>query len=216
MKRLFVVMLMACAGLTTGCSDRSSLRFVIESITDSATDVSSRKPYIEADLVGNKNTTCGTVQDPAIVTVRLERPGSVGPQYNATITNVVVDYYFYNPQSGQLQGPIPLLSCREYNYNTHIIAGGSSEFAVPVATYLVKVWSQGINCSGLIGCPYGIVDRMVARLTVNAEDDTGKSMSAQGSILLYLYNYGPEPEATYSCHDIPTATAVAGLCSNLF
>ena len=199
---------MALAALVAvGCSDKSAMRFTIDSITSS-----SGNAYIECDLIGNHSPDCSLIMDPATITVRLEKPGTIGPQYEAYIRNVVVDYYYYDPNDGQLKGPVGLLSSKQYNYNLRVESGGIKEFSVPVASFLVKAWSQGVACSGVPGYSAGIVDRMVARVTVNAEDGTGKKLSAQTSLQLFLYDYGPAPTAGLSCVGLPPHTFLAYIC----
>jgi len=200
---------LTAAALVAGCSDKSAMRFTIESITENTTS----KPYIEADLVGNLVASpCATIQDPASVTVRLEKPGTIGPEYAANVKNVVIDYYYYDPNDGQLKGPVGLLSSKQYNISVNVESGSTKTFVVPVGSYLVKTWSQGLNCSGVPGYSGGVVDRMVARITVNAEDGTGKKLSAQGSIMLYLYDYGPGPVTGAACYGIPAATWLSYIC----
>jgi len=150
--------------------------------------------------------------DPVVITVRLEKPGTIGPEYEAYIKNVVIDYYYYDPNDGQLKGPVSLISSKQYNYNLRVEASSTKVFTVPVASFLVKAWSQGVACSGVPGYSAGVIDRMVARVTVNAEDGTGKNMSAQASIQLFLYNYGPSPVEGVSCYGIPADTWLSYIC----
>lgn len=200
------------AVVVAGCSDQSAMRFTIDKITDT----SGTKPYVEADLVGSASSPCTTLQDPISITVRLEQPGKVGPSLTASINNVVIDFFYYDPNDGQLKGPVGLLSSKQYNISSRVdsggSAGGTAVFSVPLATYLVKSWSQGMDCSGVPGYSAGVVDRMVARVTVNAEDSTGKKLSCQGSIMVYLFNYPQFPVSTDLCYGIPTATLVSYLC----
>jgi len=203
----FFLVLAALAA--AGCSDKSNMRFTIESLTG-AEGKNGGKPYIEADLVGNESDACATIQDAVAITLKLDRPGSIGPTLEGYVKNIVIDYYYYDPNNGQLKGPVPLLSARQFNFNQAIT---SAPITVPIVSYLVKSWSQGVPCSGVTGYPGGIIDRMVAKVTVNAEDSTGKSLSAQGSIMLYLYDYGPAPTSGMPCYGYDTHTAVTFLCN---
>jgi hypothetical protein len=212
MNKLGGVFLAFTALVVVGCSDKSAMRFTIDSLTGYGTAVNAGKPYIECDLVGNFTSDCATIMDPVAVTVRLEKPGTIGPEYEAYVKNVVIDYYYYDPNDGQLKGPVGLLSAKQYNINLRVEAGATGTFTVPVASFLVKAWSQGVACSGVPGYSAGVIDRMVARVTVNAEDGTGKKLSAQGSIQLYLYNYGPAPTTGLSCNGLPSDTWLSYIC----
>lgn len=197
-----------------GCSDNSNMRFVIDSITDAS---STSKNYLEADVVGSASNACTTIQEQVKVTVRLEKPGSVGPSLDARVTAVTAEYFYYHPVNGQLLGPVTLLGSKNSNYSAYLTADQTTSFLVPVATYLVKTWSYGY--SDCFGVPRSadlgvmVVDRMVVRITVDAEDDTGKKLTAQGSILLYLQDYGPYPNGT-DCDVVGTRIGVASLCTN--
>jgi len=210
MKKMGGLFLVLAAMAAAGCSDKSSMRFTIDSITESG----GSKPYMETDLQGNMaDSTCSIIQDPAAITVRLEKPGTIGPQYEAYVKNVVIDYYYYDPNDGQLKGPVALLSSKQYNINLRVDAGLPMLFLVPVASFVVKAWSQGMDCSGIPGSSAGIVNRMVARITVNAEDGTGKKLSAQGSIMLYLFDYGPGPVIGDPCFGVPVKAWLSFNCN---
>ncbi len=210
MRKAFAFLAAAAgAAVMAGCSDKSPLKFSIDSITDTA----SSESYIEADLVGNKNSGCEPIQDKATVVVRLERPGSVGPSFDAWVKSVGIDYYYYDPYDGQLKGPVGLLVSRQSNLNARVPVNSTESFHVPMVSYHVKAWSQGTPCGGVPGYPGGrIVTRMVGRVTVSAEDETGKKLSAQGSILIYLYDYGPAPSTGSGCAGWPASMVLATFC----
>jgi len=195
------------------CSDKSPLKFYIDGVEDSLVP---GKNYIEADLAGNISDACTTVQEKANVKVRLAAPGTVGPSLDATLTGYTVDYFYFDPNDGQLKGPVALLSFSQGNLGMRLAANSTGTVLVPIATYLVKAWSYGLtgpSCFGVPGFPGpGVVDRMIARVTVNGEDSTGKRLSAQGSILLFLYDYGPYPVTGSICAGMSTSAMIAALC----
>jgi hypothetical protein len=197
----------------SGCSDRSRLLLTIERIT---ADQEGTKQYIEADLFGSAEDACLTLQEPAFVQVRLEGPGTVGPQFDAVLTNYTVEFFYFDPADGLLKGPVGLLALRQANLGQRLQRGTASTLQIPVATYVVKTWSYGIACSGITPYPGpGVVDRMLARITVSGEDLTGAALSASGGILVLLYDYGPAPVAGDACYVNPppsTYTRVASLC----
>src|SRR6266496_2602100 len=76
-----------------GCSDRSRNKFTVESIVGIASG-SSGQTYMEVDLVGNfASSHCFSIQDSALVTVRMDAPGLVGPSLRGYITGTAIDYY---------------------------------------------------------------------------------------------------------------------------
>jgi len=207
MKKAVLLALAAGAWVMTGCSDKSSMRFSITNVSG------NHGSYIDSDVAGNANDPDITLQDVATVTASLEKPGTVGPGIGGTINNVVVDYYYYDPNDGALKGPVSLLSAKQYNFSISLSSNGSATFSVPVGTFVVKSWTYGYSdCFGVPGFRNGIVDRVIARITVNATDDTGKKLSAQGSIMMYIYDWGPYPRIGDTSYGLPTATRVAGLC----
>ena len=164
-----------------GCSDKSRMRFYIGNITDNSAE---RKSYIEGDI-------CKVGQEFANVTLTVEAPtqNNVGPKYGVIIKGYYLDYYYYDPADGQYKGPIGLLNFSAGSLNVRIDPGTAQVVKIPVAQYAVKAWANKVPCTGY-GAYSGTgarVERMVARITFNGEDLTGKTVSAEGSVLLYLY-----------------------------
>ncbi len=180
-----------------GCSDTSRLNMYVDSIKGvDGTNVG--KSYIEADIVGGPVNYCLPIQDQASVTVKLEQPGTVGPTLSGYVTGYRIDYYYYHPENGSLQGPVTWMSSDQAV--AHQPVSTSVVFTVPVVTFEVKAWAVGLACPG-IPVHQGVanIQRVLARVTVLAEDATGKKLSAQGSITVYLNDYAPARLAGDTC-----------------
>lgn len=194
-----------------GCSDQS--RYVMN-ITTIQPASSTGLGSMQADLVGNLTVNpCAVVQDLATVTVRVEHPGSldIGPALGAWLTGYRVEFFYYDPITGALTGPISFLTSTSENLRIPAGVHGSGVMTVsislPLVTFGLKAWSVGATYNGYAGYPGAVpgsiwVERVVARLTVTGEDTTGKKLSAEGSMLVYLENFGPGP-------DVPGATVTA-------
>ena len=176
----------------SGCSSRSPLSIYIASIT--GTDQANyQRTYLECDIIGSEDHPCTAVQDMIRVDVQVEDAESLGPTLDVYMTGFTVEYFYFDPTDGSLKGPVPELTMRGTNLRLYF-EDGYNEFQVPAVTYRVKTWSVGVTCHDLIG--YGGVDnvtRLIIRVTVYAEDATGKTTSASGSMLAYLYDYAPPP-----------------------
>ena len=185
------------AFIIAGCSDKSRMRFYIQSIYQEA----SSKNYVEADLIGSKTDPCNIVQEYVSVTVKCEAPGTVGPKYGVIVKSYYLDYYYFDPADGQYKGPIGMLNFSAGNMGVRVDPKSTAVITVPVAQFAVKAWANKVGCTGL-GAYSGSavrVDRMVARITLNGEDLTGKTVSAEGTVLIYLYDYGPGPQTGQWC-----------------
>lgn len=188
-----------------GCSDQSRYVMSITQIVPSFASVSDNTTSLEADLVGNFSASgCQTVQDMATVTVRVEHPGSggIGPYLGAWLTSYRVDYFYYDPITGSLAGPVTSLTTTSA---IRIQAGAqgsgfmTANLDVPIGTYDLKAWSVGASRNGRAGYAGAVpgsvwVERVVARVSVTGEDTTGKILTAEGSMLVHLDNYGPGPD----------------------
>jgi len=178
--------------LLGGCSDKSSMRLYIQSIV--GMDTNKGRNYIEADLIGNFTADCGVIQDQVTITLGLESSGSiVGNQPNGRIDGVEIQYFYYDPNDGQLKGPVTGLSSATSNLRMPIMVGKTTDLTLAAVTYNCKAWSQGVTCHGIPGFSGGKVDRVILKFVVRGTDDSGKSMTADGSIMVYLYDWGPGP-----------------------
>lgn len=195
-----------------GCSDQSRMRLVINSILGDLGD-NSGKPYLEVDLMGNfSNAHCATIQDTVTVSVSVQSPGSltgatlssqnlvggaVGPTLSGAITGYRLDYYYYDPNDGTLHGPVQGLSLTSPNMYQRLPANaGSTAVILALATFNLKAWCSRATCQGAAGFPGpGYVSRVIGRITMYGEDESGKKLSTQGDMMIYLYDYGPGPAA---------------------
>lgn len=187
-----------------GCSDQSRYVMNITRIEPAST---SGIGSMQADLVGNFTThACSSIQDPATVTVRVEHPGSldIGPALGAYLTGYRIDYFYYDPTTGALSGPVSFLTTTSQGLRIPAGVHGTGvmtvSLTIPIVTYGLKAWVVGATYNGYAGYTGAVpgslwVERVVARLTVTGEDTTGKKLSAEGSMLIYLENYGPGPDA---------------------
>lgn len=188
--------------VVAGCSDQSRMNMYVDRITSSGGTVG----YIEADWIGSANSHCGTIQDPALITVRLDSPGAVGPALDARTTGVSIDYYYSDPTDGIQRGPVAGLGVFDPNYRETLPANSQTTFSVPAVTYKVKAWAAGVPIAGSPTAAGGLlIRRMVAVVTISAEDGTGKKLSATGRVLIYLDDTGPYPVAP-----VPPAPPAAG------
>lgn len=185
-------LLLALVTFISGCSSRSRLKIYVDSITGAEGNNIGRE-YLECDIIGSSEKACSAIQDMVNVTVRVDQPGILGPSLDVFITGYTLEIFYFDPIDGALKGPVPGLTTTGGNIKLSIGAGVVI-FPVPVATFRFKTWSVGVDCNDLAGYA-GIdnVSRFIARITVHAEDTTGKTMSADGSILCYLYDYAPGP-----------------------
>jgi len=182
-----------CALVLTGCSDKSGMKLYLKSI-EGTEPGNAGKQYIEADLIGCSGKPCTVVQDQAKITVGLDRPGAIGPSFNAEINGYEVQYYYFDPADGQLKGPVSGLTVNSSNVRVTVPAGGTASFVAPVVSYVAKAWSTGVTCSGVPGfAGAGRVDRMILKITIRGSDYEGGALSAEGSISIFLYDYGPGP-----------------------
>jgi len=214
----WVTTLLVGVTVVAGCSDNARVRLDIEGITS---NTNAGLPYIEADLVGSKTDPCATIQDQVTVALRVSAQGTIGPQQDVTIYSYTVNYFYFDPNDGQTKGPVALLAFSQNNVNLHLIQGQTSNLIVPVGTFLVKTWSFGLSsCFGVPGFSGpGVVNRMIAQISVKGETLGGKKVFADGSILLYIREYAPEPEVgpdpanpIDKCANFSLAARVASLC----
>jgi hypothetical protein len=181
--------------LLGGCADKSPMRLYIQSIV--GTGENTDKNYIEADLIGNiKADPCSVIQDQVIIVLNLEKAGTLGDQPKARIDGCEIQYFYYDPNDGQLKGPVANLTTNVSNIRTPVSIGLPARLLVAAVTFNCKSWSQGVTCHGVTGfAGPGTVDRMVLKFIVRGTDDTGGALTAEGNIMVYLYNYGPGPIA---------------------
>jgi hypothetical protein len=197
----------------TGCSDKSRMVLNIRSIlTKGSGALLSGLPYLEADMMGDTNLShCSTIQDQVEVTVNLESPGlltdpttanrnlttgTFGPTVSGFITGFRLEYFYFDPNDGALRGPVSGLTVNTTNIHQKVYANaGDVGIVIPVTTFNVKAWCARATCGGNPGfAGPGYVSRMIIRITMLGEDQTGKKLSAQGDIAVYLYDYGPYPQ----------------------
>lgn len=196
----------------TGCSDKSRMRLAIQSIVG-AEQHNLDANYLEVDMMGNfASSHCSSIQDSVRVAVRLESPGTltpgdittnsvaignVGPTLGAFVTGFRLEYFYYDPNDGALHGPVPGLTVNTTNLHQRVVANlGDAAFNIPLVSYNLKAWCARATCASIPGFPGpGYVSRVIARVTILGEDETGKKLSAQGDMLVYLYDYGPYPVA---------------------
>ncbi len=189
-----------------GCSDQSPYTMKVTEIKPaSSNSANATSSSMEIDIVGNFGTSpCSAVQDQASITVTVESPRSttlpIGPSLGARLTGYRVDYYYYDPNTGALSGPVSFLAVDSQNMSVPVNAtsGDTHKFTfnIPLVSFAIKAWSVGAPYQGYAGYGGGrYVDRIVARVTVIGEDSTGKKLSGDGSMLLYFYDYGPGPSA---------------------
>lgn len=164
------ILVPATMAVLGGCSDNSRLRMYITGIT------------VDSDQYGDLEL-CSTQVEVASVGVAIEQPGTVGPYLDAFVTGYSIEYFYYDPRDGVLKGPVSWLTV-----DTASIHSSYSPIEVPIGTHALKAWAIGNSCGGKPGFDGGVVQRMTARVTVRAEDTTGKKMYADGSITLYLNN----------------------------
>lgn len=196
-----VSLLLALATFISGCSSRSQLKIYVSSIVG-AEGTNYSKDYLECDIIGSDQDGCTAIQDTVLVSVVVDRPGILGPSLDVYITGYTLEYFYFDPADGALKGPIPGLTLAGTNLRLSMASGGAS-FPVAALTYRFKTWSVGVDCHDLAG--YGgteNVSRIIVRITVHAEDTTGKTLSADGSILAYLYDYAPAPLDPSSSNDV--------------
>ncbi len=215
-RRMGVVLagLAAGAGLLSGCSSQSKMNLTITRMYESG---SSGKPWIEADVYGAKGAACLTVQEPAEIEIANEAPGTLGPSLDSMINRAVVEYFYFNPNSGNLEGPTKALTLVVDNLAVRVTAGATAQFTLPIATLLMKRWCYNINCASAAYVPGfpgpGFIERLVARVTLSGKDSTAKVFSTTGSISVYLYDYGPAPSGPpFLCPPVTGAAAAAFLC----
>jgi len=189
---LAAAMIVMGAGFS-GCSDRSRLVMLINGIVGTVAP-NVNKSYLEVDTIGSLTAPCTPIQDPVRVTVGVDAPGTVGPSFNAWVTGFQVDYYYYDPNDGTLHGPVSGLSISAANLHERVVEGGTVDIEIPVVSFNVKAWSQRVGCASVpgFGGP-GTISRMIGRITMSGVDYTNKKLSAQGDILIYLYDYAPGP-----------------------
>ena len=206
----------ACLGL--GCSDRSRMNLYIDRISG-ASAPNNGKTYLEVDLIGNDSDQCNIIQDTVTVLVRETDPSTLSgtPVPSAFITGYQAQFFYYDPADGQLKGPVTELTLNSTNAREHLFSGESLGITIPLVTYGVKAWSQGVLCGGRYGYPGpGGVNRMISRITMVGEDSTGKKLSASGDIMFYLYNYGPYPDSKAvplaSCFGFTPSQWLSGYC----
>jgi len=193
-KPLLAVMLPAVAGWLAGCSDNSPLHMYVDGVTGN-----SGAAYMDVDLVGGSADNCAPQVDLATASVRLEQPGLFGPALYGFITGYRVEFFYIEPASGSSVGPVSWLAFSESNMRDIIYS--TATVSVPVATFQVKAWASGAACNGIAGHSGGVVRRMVARITILGEDATGKKLSAQGNISMYLNDLPPYPTAAGTTDD---------------
>lgn len=194
-----VCLTLALVGLA-GCSDQSRYVMSITQITPLSTNGGNT---MQADLIGNfSSAACSVVEDLASVVVQVERPSasSVGPNLGSYVTGYSVEYYYYEPTTGVLSGPVSFLTTRADNLRMQPSVGGFGTatlvLQIPMVTYELKAWSSGATRNGIAGYGGALrVNRVIAKLTVTGEDTTGKRMSADGSILISLNDYAVGPTA---------------------
>lgn len=210
-----VVILAAMIGLglaVTGCSDKSKMRLIIDSIKSSSVG-NVESDFVEADMMGNFGTShCSAIQDTVKASVHVEAPGSWSvptlanhnnpantfgpPSYGMWVTGFKTEYFYYDPNDGSLRGPVSGLGVTTSNMHLYLKPMDTldKEIFVPAATFNVKAWCARATCQGLPGFPGpGFVSRVICRITLFGNDETGKNISATGDILMYLYDYGPYP-----------------------
>ncbi len=189
-----ITIALLCSLTMAGCSDNSRMNLRIQKI-EGTDPGNANKTFIEADLIGSADSNCCAIQDAAKVELDLDAPGTLGPSLEAFITGYEIEYFYYDPADGQLKGPVSTLGV-SISLRESITPSGLVTIEFPVATSAVKAWSVGVTCAGVPGfAGSSPVKRMIARITVRGEDLTGKKLSAQGSILLYLADYAPYPTA---------------------
>ena len=158
--------------VTAGCSDKPRVKLYIEGVADTANPA---KNFIEADLHGSQASACSTIQETATVTLRVSAQGTIGPQQDVMIYSYTVNYFYFDPTDGQVKGPVALLAFTVNDVNLRVNQGTTSDVLIPVATFLLKTWSYGLSCFGIAGYSgTGVVDRMIAQITVEGETIAGK------------------------------------------
>ncbi len=194
--------MLALAVFVSGCSSRSQFDIFITSIVGGE-GVNKDKEYLECDIIGSEENGCTAIQDTISVAVALEDPQVLGPTLAVYLTGYTLEYFYFDPADGGLKGPIPGLTLRGTNMRIIMPTSGEATFTAAPMTFRFKTWSVGVTCHDLIG--FGGVDnvsRVIIRITVHAEDTTGKTSSASGSILAYLYDYAPAPLDPSSSTDV--------------
>lgn len=184
-----------------GCSDKSRMNLrILEILGESQGN--SGGTFIQADLMGQVNgLPCTALAiDTVRVTLLIEKAGSVGPTFDAYVTAYNIDYFYYDPRDGQLRGPIGELAVRDTNIREYLPVNRQERIVVPVVPMKAKMWAVGVTCPvhGLNTAwpdPATRIWRMVARIMIIAEDETGKTASDHGDILIHFDNYAPDPVA---------------------
>lgn len=195
--------ILATATLGAGCSDKSPMKLYIDSVTGVASTIAQGiqtgmddKGFIEADMMGsNSAAPCTPVgADMANVKVRLMQPGTIGPTLNAFITSYQLDYFYFDPADGVLRGPVPRLGVYTSDLHLLLVSNSQTDFNIPAVPRRVKIWSVGVTCGGITGFGGPIrPNRMLARITLNGEDETGQKLTAQANVLIYLEDYPAFP-----------------------
>jgi hypothetical protein len=187
-----IAFLLSLAILISGCSSRSQLKLYVRSIVGTSGD-NLNKEYLECDIIGSNLGGCTSIQDQVSVTVELDAPGSLGPSLGAYLTGYTIEYFYFDPADGALRGPVSDLTV--YGTNMKVpISTGTAVIDLAAVTFRFKTWSVGVDCHDVTGYT-GLdnITRFIIRITIHGEDTTGKTMSADGSILAYLYDYAPGP-----------------------
>jgi hypothetical protein len=192
----------AVLAVLAGCSDESRYQMTIEQMTAvTSYTTTSQMTTLEADLIGGNSRACLPFEEPVRIVMKLDAPGTVGPELPVVVTDCLIEYFYYDPTSGGLAGPVNSLSntvgvnLRVYEDLDPLRSNSPlNTFTVPVATRRVKAWAVGNSCQGIAGYGGGgTIQRMMVRVTVRAEDATGKKVTAEGTMLMYLYDYSPHP-----------------------
>jgi hypothetical protein len=204
---------LAAVGIS-GCSDTSPMKLYIDNISPiDATDVN--QTFVQSDMIGGGGGPCLASQDSIAVEVRLQRPTSVvnGPSLDAFLTGYRVEYFYNDPIDGTLRDAGPLLALSSNSLHMVNISTTGALVELVVVPFAVKAWAAGVACQGIPArTGTGTVSRMVAKVTILGEDTTGKALSAEGSVVIYLTDLPLFPAGTDPCIGQSPATYWGNFC----